>query len=160
MEYTIWDKTSPINGVAAEEILSRHQLDPNTCGTIFLGTEGGKVNIFQYDKINIYTPDDLEKVKKMYGYNNEKTWEYYKRCTQEMLDNFAKERDFDSIDEACTYISSSNPTWKMQAEYCVKVRDEVWAQFEKLSAFEPPETFDTLKVKLPAMEWPFYAELQ
>jgi len=53
----------------------------------------------------------------------------YGFITTEHLNKVVKEKDFDSIEEATSYITSSNATWKAESEAIIVWRDAVWAYF-------------------------------
>ena len=48
---------------------------------------------------------------------------------QAALDAFAKERDFDSINDAVSYIDSANAEWEEEAAHAQTMRDKVWEAF-------------------------------
>lgn len=45
LTYEVWDKRSPINGVAAEKFIARNDVDPR--GEIYLIKENGNILFFQ-----------------------------------------------------------------------------------------------------------------
>ena len=51
----------------------------------------------------------------------------YSNIVQKALDDFAGTRLYDSIMSVCSYANSTNEKFKIEAEYCVKLRDDTWA---------------------------------
>ena len=51
----------------------------------------------------------------------------YSNVVQKALDDFAGTRLYDSIMSVCSYANSTNEKFKIEAEYCVKLRDDTWA---------------------------------
>ena len=78
---------------------------------------------------------------------------------QVKLDNFAKERNYDSIVSAASYIGSQNPTFKADAERAVLMRDQAWAALYGYMAkvtsgqVPVPKTADDILVDVPAFTW-------
>jgi hypothetical protein len=60
---------------------------------------------------------------------------------QAALDAFARERDFDGINDAVSYVDSANEQWKQEAAHAKTMRDQAWEAFY---AGQP----------LPALTWP------
>ena len=58
-----------------------------------------------------------------------KTQDELANDVQIALDAFAREKGFDSINDACSYIDSTNPTWAIEAKRCIELRDLTWAAF-------------------------------
>lgn len=48
---------------------------------------------------------------------------------QAALDAFAKERDYDSINDAVSYIDSNNAEWALEAAHAKTLRDQAWTAF-------------------------------
>jgi prolyl oligopeptidase PreP (S9A serine peptidase family) len=48
---------------------------------------------------------------------------------QNALNDFAKERDFDSIEDAISFVVSTAPIWKADAQFAIMLRDKVWKTF-------------------------------
>ena len=80
--------------------------------------------------------------------------------TQARLDDFAKTKNYDGILSACTYATSSVPTFKADADYCVAQRDATWAALYALMAdvqagTKPmPTSFADVESLLPTLAWP------
>jgi hypothetical protein len=83
----------------------------------------------------------------------------YTAAIQAMLDTKAQERHYDGILSACTYATSSVPSFAAEGQACVDWRDAVWsesyalmAQVEGGTLAQP--TIAGLLAMLPAMTWP------
>ncbi len=48
---------------------------------------------------------------------------------QNALNVFAKQKQFDSIEEAISFVVSTDPTWKAEAQFAISMRDKVWKTF-------------------------------
>jgi hypothetical protein len=48
---------------------------------------------------------------------------------QRQLNAFAQEKDFDSIEEAVSFVVSTDATWKAEAQFAISMRDKVWKTF-------------------------------
>jgi hypothetical protein len=78
---------------------------------------------------------------------------------QARLDAFARTRNYDGILSACTYVTSTNPKFAAEGQYCVQVRDATWAKcYEVLNEVQsgqrPMPSWKELEAELPALEWP------
>ena len=47
-------------------------------------------------------------------------------AVQVALDNFAKTRGYDGIMSACSYSNSTDAQFKLEADYCIQLRDTTW----------------------------------
>lgn len=80
--------------------------------------------------------------------------------TQELLDNFARTRNYDNILSACTYAVSSVPKFKAEGTYCTIIRDQIWTKLYDILAdvqngLRPlPESFEEILPELPDLKWP------
>lgn len=81
---------------------------------------------------------------------------------EQRLDNFAKEKKYANIVSACSYATSSNPTFAAEAAYCVKMRDETYAKcyelindiLPKVQAGERPiPEWGEIEAQLPVLSW-------
>lgn len=76
------------------------------------------------------------------------------------LDNFAKERGYDSILSACSYATSLVPTYAVEGQHCVGIRDTTWDEVATyleniVSGSEPmPSSYADVTARLPALVWP------
>ena len=61
---------------------------------------------------------------------------------QSALDAFAKEKDFDNINDAVSYIDSTNNTWSQEAVHAIAIRDSAWQAFYANEPL-PTLTWDT-----------------
>lgn len=78
---------------------------------------------------------------------------------QKRLDDFAKTRNYDSILSACTYATSTVPTFAAEGQAAVDLRDATWAKaYEILNAVQAGKqampTEAELMAQLPAQAWP------
>lgn len=82
-----------------------------------------------------------------------------KKQTQDLLDQFAKSRDYDSIEKLCSYKDSVIDAWASEAAQGILVRDGTWQAFhEAINAIDKGEvglfrTFSELRQKFPAAVW-------
>ena len=56
----------------------------------------------------------------------------YKQLIRDMLNEFAQEKDYDTIESACSYANSSNETYKEEAMYAIDYRERVWEKAYEL----------------------------
>lgn len=80
-------------------------------------------------------------------------------AAQKHLDAVAVARGYDSILAACTYATSTNPTFAAEGSACVIWRDEVWESVfsviaEVAAATRSAPTEEQLLGGLPAIVWP------
>lgn len=77
---------------------------------------------------------------------------------QSRLDNFARERGYDGILSACTYVS--DPNFSIEGQRCVDLRGQTWAKlYEMLAEVETgtrtiPADFAEVESELPELTWP------
>ena len=78
---------------------------------------------------------------------------------QAKLDSFARTKGYDDIKSAVGYAGSSIPTFRLEAEICIRKRDEMWsALYAVLARAENkeipiPATFSEIESYLPVLEW-------
>lgn len=94
----------------------------------------------------------------------EKTIEQVKKeivaSVQERLDKFAQGRNYDGILSACTYATSTIPTFAVEGQCCIGARDSTWAKlYEILAEVESgarpiPSGYADIEAKLPVLVWP------
>lgn len=82
-------------------------------------------------------------------------------AVQYALDAFAKTRGYDGIMSACSYSSSSDAQFKLEADYCIKLRDATWRMgyavlAEVKAGNRPVPTVEELIAELPvgSAKWP------
>ncbi|MBP2315298.1 hypothetical protein [Azospirillum soli] len=80
-------------------------------------------------------------------------------AVQAHLDAEARTRRYDGILSACTYATSTVPTFQAEGQACVAWRDAVWAKCHELlaevqSGKRAPLTPAEVVALLPAPEWP------
>ena len=78
------------------------------------------------------------------------------------LDSFAKEKKYANIVSACSYATSSNPTFSAEAAYCVRMRDETYAKCYELindilpkvqAGLRPIPEWEEIEAQLPVLSW-------
>lgn len=80
------------------------------------------------------------------------------RRAQAALDAFARARGYDGILSACTYVTSTVPTFAAEAQACVNLRDATWgACYTIMAAVQAgqrtlPSVAEVL-AELPALAW-------
>lgn len=81
------------------------------------------------------------------------------QTAQKRLDDFAKERGYDDIKSAVGYVASTIPSFRAEAEICIRKRDEMWsalyAVLEKVQSNQIPipKDFTEIEQYLPVLEW-------
>lgn len=81
-------------------------------------------------------------------------------ATQSRLDDFAKTRNYDGILSACTYATSSVPTFAAEGQSAVNARDQTWAALYAIMAevqagTRPmPTAYADVEPELPVLTWP------
>jgi hypothetical protein len=83
----------------------------------------------------------------------------YTTAIQSMLDAKAQERHYDGILSACTYATSSVPSFAAEGQACVDWRDAVWSRsYELMGQVQAgtlaQPTIAAMLAMLPAMAWP------
>lgn len=87
---------------------------------------------------------------------------YYTDVAQEVLDEFARQKNYDGIVSLCSYSASTNPQFKAEAEKGAEYRDQVWAagyaMLDQLAGSATPDlnslpTRDQFIEMLPSMTW-------
>lgn len=79
---------------------------------------------------------------------------------QQRLDEFARQRNYDSILSACTYATSTVPKFKTEGQACVNLRDATWAAAYQILADVQagqramPTSIADIEADLPAAVWP------
>ncbi len=119
-----------------------------------------------YEKLDCYdcSPDYEEtgdEVRLIYHYtfSKAKAQKHYCKLAQEMMDEKARERNYDGIMSVCSYATSSFPRFRAEAAACVVWRDAVWAKcYELLEAVLSGEmdipSEEAFLALLPVMDWP------
>lgn len=90
---------------------------------------------------------------------DEPTVEDYATAVQNFVDTIAKAREFNDGVTAATYLTSTIPQWRADAEVFVAWRDTVWAysygELDKVrSGVRQQPAIDAFINELPAIEWP------
>lgn len=80
---------------------------------------------------------------------------------QQALDGFAKTRGYDGIMSACSYSNSTDAQFKLEADYCIQLRDTTWRMgyailAEVKAGNRPVPTVEELIAELPvgSAKWP------
>ena len=82
-------------------------------------------------------------------------------AVQVALDSFARTRGYDGIMSACSYSNSTDAQFKLEADYCIQLRDTTWRMgyailAEVKAGNRPVPTVDELIAELPVgyAKWP------
>lgn len=152
-----------------KEILSLSELSKKFNASLSEGLEEikGYYKLFQkdYPKHSPYDSVVVDKIRKYDG----KYYQYYKVIPEDIdskkerlknyvrryLNESAKEKDYDSIETACSYINSTNPTFALEAQKAIKFRDDVWIKVYELLNSETLSEMDDAEFmsELPTMDW-------
>lgn len=79
--------------------------------------------------------------------------------TQSSLDNFAQSRGYDNILSLTTYVTSTNATYRIEAERGVELRDATWSKLYEIQeqiesgTRSVPASFLEIQSELPALVW-------
>lgn len=73
----------------------------------------------------------------------------YEAAAKLALDNLAKSWGYDSMVEAASYVNSTNPQYKAEAEALVLWRDQTWDKIYQIEAGELPTTTTKFLALLP-----------
>ena len=78
-----------------------------------------------------------------------------KAYVKQYLDETVQEKDYDSIENACSYASSTNPTFASEAQKAIKFRDDVWVTaYEMLDSDNLADMSDgDFTGNLPTLNW-------
>ena len=82
-------------------------------------------------------------------------------AVQSALDDFAKTRGYDGIMSACSYSNSTDAQFKLEADYCIQLRDTTWRMgyailAEVKAGTRPIPSVEELIAELPvgSAKWP------
>ena len=82
-------------------------------------------------------------------------------AVQTALDAFAQTRGYDGIMSACSYANSTDAQFKIEADYCITLRDETWRMGYAIvadvkSGLRPIPSMEELIAELPvgSAKWP------
>lgn len=81
------------------------------------------------------------------------------KAAQHSLDDFAKQKGYDSLLSATSYANSSIPSFMEDAKRAILLRDQTWAKLYEImdevkNGTRPmPESFETIKSELPDLRW-------
>lgn len=87
--------------------------------------------------------------------------EHMTYAVQRYLDAFAQTRGYDGIMSACSYSNSTDAQFKLEADYCIQLRDTTWRMgyailAEVKAGNRPVPTVEELIAELPvgSAKWP------
>ncbi len=78
---------------------------------------------------------------------------------QQLLDQFAQTKGYDSMASACSYSASTIASYAAEGATAIKLRDETWSSlYSYLSSVESgasplPKSFADIQAKLPTLSW-------
>lgn len=151
-EYTKEELTISGNFVVATPTVVQYGIDqvlnnlfyPNGRNFSMDGTDDGKVEV-------VFANLDPEVVNKVVNLVSKKV--------SEILDDFARTKNYDDVKSCATYSNSTNPTFKAEADRIIQLRDNCFANLytyigEVAAAVKPvPESFSEVQALLPALTW-------
>lgn len=114
--------------------------------------DAGAVHSVAEQEANALTADAKEKAKRLID-----------TCvtnTQQRLDTWAKERNYDGILSLCTYATSSNSRFAIEGQRGVDNRDATWSKLYQIladveSGIRPvPNGYVDIESELPELVWP------
>jgi hypothetical protein len=111
------------------------------------------------DAIDVVPPENALYEKPTIPLTPDEQQAYYSQLAQNMMDEKARERNYDNIASACSYTASTNSKFAAEAAVCVEWRDAVWVKCYELlnlvlsDKMDIPEPDDFLSM-LPTMTWP------
>ncbi len=118
-----------------------------------------KMMIDEINRIN-----EMRKIDPYYGMSEEEKTEKFKNYiierAQDRLDFFAMTRGYDGILSCASYATSTDEKFRIEGEYCVRMRDETWSKLYQLlndilEGERPiPKTFEEIEPELPELNWP------
>lgn len=106
----------------------------------------------QLDLIDEAIANKWEDITNTYQYaqiNNQKK-SIYEMSAQNLLDKQAQSWGYDSMISACSYINSTNPQFKQDAESLISWRDIVWAKIIDIENQGLPSTVEDFLNLLPS----------
>lgn len=106
---------------------------------------------------NIVQLDDANILKNTQEFNKNFMTEVVKKV-QSNLDNFAKQKNYDSILSLCTYASSSIQKFKTEGQLGVTLRDSTWDKLYQIladveSGKRDMPTIEQIELELPVLTW-------
>lgn len=158
-----------LNGVTYQQnILLSPESELKTLGLYKVVINFPTISSFQYvvsnPDIAAGNIDHSEKTINVIFAVNSHTWPHIKEIINSevarKLDEFAKTRGYDNIISCASYANSTNLSYKQEAEYCIQLRDQVWAiindWINKVDNYEieMPKSMEQIYKKLPEFNWP------
>jgi hypothetical protein len=93
----------------------------------------------------------------------EAAYNSFDSAVEARLDAFAATRRYSSINSACSYSTSTDPTFRAEGEYCVQARDATYRKcYDLLAEYMPAvlagerpiPTWEEIEAQLPPLVWP------
>lgn len=125
------------------------------------------LDIYDYKRAEILEAERIMEIRKTdpyYGMSEEEKTEKFKNYiierAHDRLDSFAMTRGYDGILSSASYATSTNEKFRIEGEYCVRMRDETWNKLYQLlndilEGKRPiPKTFKEIEPELPELIWP------
>lgn len=82
----------------------------------------------------------------------------FENRVQSRLDSFAQSLSYENILTACSYAASNVEGYRIEAQYCLEMRDLTWAKTYKimgaLDEAGPLPLWDEIEAQLPPLAWP------
>ncbi|MDZ7920769.1 hypothetical protein [Rhodoferax sp.] len=124
-----------------------------------LGIDPSSISEFPKDAVRI-SQEDADELRKLPPPTSEQIAEQFIASIQNRLDDFARQRNYDSILSACTYATSAVAKFKAEGHACVNLRDATWAAaYDILGKVHTgqrpmPSSLADIEADLPALVWP------
>jgi hypothetical protein len=138
-----------------QSVVATYTIEPYTLDSLFMriplpeGLEPDQLDPIASDRpTEAPTPELIERIQQL-----------ILERVQTKLDNFAATRGYSGILSACSYVGSTNPKFKAEADQCIILRDATWAALYTYLAnitagTEPlPYKYQLVEAKLPELAW-------
>lgn len=127
----------------------------------------GNFEVWDIKPEGYYTPEEWNELNKPKPLpleeQIEQAYNTYNTNIENMLDKFAKTRNYKNIESACSYYNSTNEKFRNEAIYCSTIRDAIYTKcYELLDVYIPKvmsgeiaiPTWEEIKSQLPELKWP------
>ena len=84
------------------------------------------------------------------AFTNDELIALYEKAAQSNLDTVARSWGYDSLVSAASYVNSTNPQFKTEAEALIEWRDTYWAEAYTIETGTLPTTAEAFVAALPA----------